>query len=104
VVIHLLFDFVFQGKFVAAHKKPFNAYTISHGLSMGFVCGFVFWTKYLTLLSFFGSFFVIATTHILVDSLKVLYASRFKNPSALLGFDQLSHVTVLYLLFSTFSA
>lgn len=99
---HILFDFVFQGNWIAKRKKFLNGFMLVHGLSVSMACSLIIWSYYHTFYSLLGSFIIIFSTHILIDSIKVELAKRYKNQSQLLGLDQIFHATVLFLLFSAF--
>jgi hypothetical protein len=102
IAAHILCDFVFQGSRLSSKKRFLNSYMLAHGISVSFACSFIYWTYYQTLYSFMGSFLVVLTTHIAIDSIKVFLSKRFKHPNVLLGLDQLFHICVLYLLFLSF--
>ena len=99
---HILFDFVFQGQWIAKRKKFLNGFMLAHGISVSMACSLIVWSYYQTLYSLVGSFMIIFCTHIMIDSIKVELSKRYKNQSQLLGLDQIFHATVLFLLYSAF--
>lgn len=105
VILHFVFDFIFQGSKISQNKSRLNKYMLAHGLIMSAAAAFPVW-----LYSHHLSFTVLAylwvlISHLTVDIARVELNRKYTTgPTSslfwkLLGLDQILHVLALFLIF-----
>ena len=104
VIAHFIADFILQGNHIATNKRLFNFPMLLHALiaAIAFFGPLARFTSNNVLI---GSA-VVFVSHAIIDAFRVEIMRRYKiNFSkysfwALLGIDQILHISVLYLVFS----
>lgn len=101
VILHFVGDFMLQGDRVALNKRGVNAEMIQHGI----ICATLFALPLYrspAINLIYGTLFIFFT-HVVIDAIRVEIGKKYKlNPNshnfwALLGIDQILHITCLFL-------
>ena len=105
VILHFIFDFVFQGSQIGLHKYRLNKFMLTHGLILSTAAAFPVWVYSRSIMYSFLAFIWILISHLTIDIVRVELNRKYtKGPSTslfwkLLGLDQILHVSALFLVF-----
>lgn len=105
VILHFIFDFIFQGSKIGLNKYRLNKYMFAHGLVMSTAAAFPVWLYSRHFMYSVLAFVWILISHLTVDIIRVELNRKYtQGPVSslfwkLLGVDQILHVTVLFLIF-----
>lgn len=106
VILHFVFDFIFQGSKISLNKYRLNKYMIAHGLIMSSAAAFPVWlySHHLSLTAL--AYLWVLISHLCIDIVRVELNRKYtQGPSSalfwkLLGLDQILHVTAIFLIFN----
>jgi len=99
-LLHLIFDFVFQGEVIANQKKGINKSMLVHVFWLTLILTPVFFLYFHDKGKFWLALLIWGSSHLLIDVLKVELSQKYKQHFwRILGADQVFHFLILFFIF-----